>query len=120
MNILFKLSPLLLFSALLGCNISGCGMVNTEPFVDVEKDEQGNVRLQDTPRMWRDWQAEVDRAVNKELNGEPPGGGIESWSKQWQRVIKANRERENARKYINYIVEKRQQAGLPPLDYDLG
>lgn len=118
MRMLLKLPSMLLLTLLMGCNISGCGIAGTEPFVDAEKDEQGNVRLQDTPRMWRDWQADVDRAVAKEVSGEPPGRGIESWSKQWQRVIRANRDRENAQKYINYIIDKRQEAGLPPLEGD--
>lgn len=91
-------------------------MAKTEPFIDAKKDEQGDVTLLDTPRMWRDWQADIDRAIAKEVSGEPPGGGIESWSRQWQRVIRANRDRENAQKYINYIIEKRKEAGLPALE----
>lgn len=104
----------------MGFNLTGCGAVfNTEPFVDAERDEQGNVRVLDTPRMWQYWQSDVDRAIAKEVKGEPPGGGIESWSAQWQRVIRANQDRENAQKYINYIFIKRQEAGLPPLDSTL-
>lgn len=118
MSTLFKLPSMLLLTMLMGCNMSGCGMSKPEPFVDAEKDKQGNVKLLDTPRMWRYWKADVDRAIEKEVNGEPPGGGIQSWSKQWQRVIRANRNRENAQKYINYIIEKRQEAGLRPLEDD--
>ncbi|MEE4316035.1 MAG: hypothetical protein V2I74_03535 [Erythrobacter sp.] len=118
MNTTLKLFPVLLLILLMGCNVTGCGVSNTEPFVDAEKDEQGNVRILDTPRMWQDWQADVDRAIAKEVNGEPPGGGIKSWSVQWQRVIRANQDRENAQKYINYIFVKRQEAGLPPLEVD--
>lgn len=120
MNVFVKLPTVLIFAALLGCNASGCGVMNTEPFADSEKDEHGNVRLLDTPRMWRDWQQDVDRAVAKEASGQPPGGGIESWEKQWQRVIRANGDRENAQKYIRYIYVARQAAGLPPLSEDLG
>ncbi len=102
----------------MGCAFSGGSLFNTEPFVDAEKDAQGNVTLLDTPRMWRYWQADVDRAIAKEVTGEAPGGGIESWGEQWQRLIRENRNRENAQKYINYIIEQREQAGLPPLEDD--
>jgi len=108
----------LAFLILMGASMAGCGrgVFNTEPFVDARKDEQGNVVLRDTPRMWQDWKDEVDMAVGKESAGRPPGGGIASWSHQWQRVIEANRDRENAPKYIAYIIDARRRAGLPELD----
>jgi hypothetical protein len=102
----------------MGVSMSGCGrgIVNTEPFVDATTDEHGNVVLRDTPRMWQDWQDEVDRAVSSEVAGRRPGGGIASWGAQWFRVINANNDRENAPKYIAYIIESRRRAGLPELE----
>lgn len=100
-----------------GCGMSNGGSIfNKEHFVDAEKDAQGSVVLLDTPRMWRDWQNDVNRAVANEAGGRPPGGGIESWNAQWRRVIGANKDRENAPKYIAYIVESRRKAGLPELE----
>lgn len=104
---------------LVGCGMSNGGSIfNKEPFVDAKKDAQGNVVLLDTPRMWRDWQADVDRAVANEVAGSRPGGGIASWNAQWLRVIDANNGRENAPKYIAYIIDSRRKAGLPELEGD--
>lgn len=102
---------------LMGVGMSGCrgGAFNTEPFVDAKKDRNGNVILRDTARMWQDWQDEVDRAVSNEVAGRGPGGGIASWNTQWIRVISANGDRENAPKYIAYIIESRRRLGLPEL-----
>jgi len=102
----------------MGAIMTGCGrgILNTEPFVDAKKDEQGHVILLDTPRMWNDWREEVERAVASEVGGARPGGGIPSWNSQWLRVINANSDRENPSKYISYIIESRRQAGLPELE----
>lgn len=101
-----------------GVGMIGCGngILSTEPFVDAERDAQGNVVLRDTPRMWQEWQHEVQRAVEKEAQGKPPGGGISTWNAQWLRVIDANSDRENAPRYIAYIIETRRRAGLPELE----
>lgn len=108
----------LVIALLVGYSMSGCGrgIFNTEPFVDATKDGQGNVVLRDTPRMWQDWRDEVDRAVANEVAGRRPGGGISSWNFQWLRVIGANGGRENAGKYVAYIIESRRRAGLPELE----
>lgn len=117
MRMLLKLPSMLLLTLLIGCNMSGCGMAGTEPFVDAEKDEQGNLRLLDTRRMWQDWTENVDFRVSNEIAGRRPPGGKSTWNDFWLRLIDENREaRENAQKYINYIIEKRQEAGLPPLE----
>lgn len=108
---------LLALMILVGCGMSnGGGIFNKEPFVDAKKDAHGNVTLLDTPRMWRDWKDDVDRAVAKEVRGDSPGGGIANWNVQWRRVIDANKDRENASKYIAYILEARRKAGLPELE----
>lgn len=102
---------------LVGCGMSNGGSIfNTEPFVDAKKDEHGKVILLDTPRMWQYWQEDTDRDVAKEVAGTRPGGGISSWNTFWLRVIEANEGRENAPKYIAYIIEARRRAGLPELE----
>lgn len=115
---MIRRAQLLVAVILMGVSMSGCGrgILNTEPFVDAKKDEHGNVVLRDTPRMWQDWCDEVDRAVSNEVAGRRPGGGITSWNVQWLRVISANSDRENAPKYIAYIIESRRRAGLPELE----
>lgn len=96
--------------------IAGCSVFNTEPLIDSRRDEQGNIVVLDTPRMWRDWIDETDWAVRSELAGERPGGGIMTWDENWRRVIKANSDRENAAKYIDYLIDARRRAGLPDLE----
>jgi hypothetical protein len=109
---------LLVVIALMGVSMSGCGrgILNTEPFVDAKKDEHGKVILLDTPRMWQYWREDTDRDVAREVAGMRPGGGIPSWNAFWLRVISANSDRENAPKYIAYIIESRRRAGLPELE----
>ena len=63
--------------------------------------------------MWRDWQEDVDRAVEAEVAGRSPGGGMPTWNEQWTRVIEANRTRENSQRYLDYIIQSRRRAGLP-------
>jgi len=103
---------------LLGVSVSGClgGVFNTEPRLDTRKDEYGNIIVLDTPRMWQYWRYDMDREVSREVAGARPGGGITTWNELWLRVIdQANSNRENAPKYIAYILESRRKAGLPEL-----
>lgn len=118
MNMLLKFSSMLFLMTLVGCNMSGCGLFNTEPFADTTKDQQGNQVLADTPRMWENWTERVDRRVSREVAGSRPPGGKASWNEFWVSLIEENKDggRENAQKYISYIIEKRQEAGLPPLE----
>jgi hypothetical protein len=100
-----------------GFIMSGCSNRSFagESFADSKRDESGNVVLLDAPRMWSDWRQAVDRAVESEKAGRGPGGGITSWNAQWLRVIRNNQDRENAPKYIAYIMDARRAAGLPEL-----
>ena len=111
-------AQLLAIVILMGVSMSGCGrgIFNTEPFVDAKKNEHGKVVLLDTPRMWQYWQEDTNRDVAREVAGTRPGGGIPSWNALWLRVISANSDRENAPKYIAYIIESRRRAGLPELE----
>lgn len=100
---------------LAGCVMAG-SIFNTEPFVDAKKDANGKVILLDTPRMWRDWTQGVDRGIADESVGKRPPAGAKTWNESWLRAIAANQKaRENAPKYIAYIVEQRRKAGLPEL-----
>jgi hypothetical protein len=97
--------------------LTGCTSIfNTEPFVDATRDAQGNVILRDTPRMWRDWQEVIDMYVADERVGKAPPRGKNSWNDHWASMISSNLTRENANKYIDYIVESRRKAGLPDLE----
>jgi len=94
---------------------TSCGVFNTEPMLDTHRDAEGNIIVEDTPRMWAYWKDNVDHAVAKEVSGRMPGGGTDSWDTHWQRVFAANSDRENAEKYMSYVIDTRRAAGLPEL-----
>lgn len=114
MPVSVRIAPSLM---VLGSSISACGgLFNTEAIVDAKHDSNGNLILLDTPRMWDDWTDSVDRGVENERAGRRPPGGAPSWNDVWLTTIAANRaSRENAPKYIAYIVKARREAGLPEL-----
>ena len=98
--------------------MSGCssGIFNTEPYVDSHRDEKGNVVLEDTPRMWHGYIDSVEHRVAREAEGEAPEAEKKTWNDYWLwriQLIPANRE--NREKYVNYIIDRRRQEGLPEL-----
>lgn len=112
-------SSLLTVLFLMGASMSGCGngIFNTEPFVDAKRDEQGNVILRDTPRMWTDFVEITEMDVASEKSGRRSPGGHASWNAVWlAKIHYLNEGRENASKYITYIIESRRHAGLPELE----
>ena len=102
----------------LGVVVSGCsyGIFNTEPFVDSHRDENGNVILEDTPRMWKEFVDSVEPRIAKEIAGRTPEAGSENWNDYWTWSIQIlPTHMENRKKYVNYIVDRRRQEGLPEL-----
>ena len=96
--------------------IGGCSILNTEPYVDSHRDEKGNVVLEDTPRMWSEYVFSVDPRIAKEVEGSAPEAGIKTWNDYWLWRIEIFPEtHENRDKYINYIIDRRRQEGLPEL-----
>ena len=98
--------------------MSGCsyGIFNTEPYVDSHRDEKGNVVLEDTPRMWHGYIDSVEHRIAREVEGEAPEAGIKTWNDYWLwRIEIFPQTHENRDKYINYIIDRRRQEGLPEL-----
>jgi len=113
-----KLIFIMSFLFLLGCNMSGCKLFSTEAIVDTKTDEDGRLVLLDTLRNWQDFRATVDLQVANEKAGKMPPG-VATWNDHWLRRIEENRaSRENASRYIGYIVEARRSADLPELEGD--
>lgn len=106
-----------LLLALLIARSFGIGeTLNAEPFVHTILDGQGNPSLKDNPRMWSNWIENVNFRVSNEVAGIRPEGGHHDWNEFWISLIEANQTgRENPQKYIDYIIERRKVAGLPPL-----
>ena len=97
--------------------MNGCSIFNTEPFVDSHYDEKGNVILEDTLRNWQEYVTySVDPRIVEEINGEAPDAGEATWNDYWlSRIQSIPANRENREKYVNYIIDRRRQEGLPEL-----
>lgn len=109
----FTLAMSLFFA---GCNMSGCGLTNSDPMIDTRKDEEGNLIMLDTEKNWEFFKYTVDMRIDKEKKGEDaPGGG--SWNEHWlRRIHKNEKDRENSDKYTSYIIDARRKSGLPELE----
>jgi hypothetical protein len=84
--------------------------------IDARHDPNGKVVLLDTPRMWAQFAQLTDITIEHELAGNTHWGGYKSANDAWIHTIRANETgRENAQKYITYIIERRRAAGLPEL-----
>lgn len=101
---------------LAGCETS---IFNTEPFVETRRDEQGNVIIKDTPRMWEDFKQIMQMHIESERLGQR-APGVDKWNKFWLLRIKFLKDgnQENPQKYIDYIIEARRAASLPELEWD--
>jgi len=112
-------SMLVVMTILIGCNMSGCGIFNTEQMFDITTDAQGQRIAADTLRNWQTWRSLVDPQLeNEKMKKRAPG--FPTWNEKWIRQIRAIEEsQENSPKYINYIIESRRRAGLPELEYNL-
>ena len=118
-----------LLSVLLALSAVSCAVLDSG--YDTKKLPDGRYANLDTPRMWESWKKSVDTEVRREalaqsgaaqndpLHGAPNGGG--TWNEYWLSRIAAVQEakrqnlQENADKYIDYIGERRREAGLPEL-----
>lgn len=58
----------------------------------------------------------ADEHIKDEMAGKQPPGGVESWNEFWLLRLKHMRkDLDENQKYINYIIKRREEAGLPPL-----
>lgn len=73
----------------------------------------------------KDWEAfldntmvaTIDSQIEAEIAGEKPNGSVESWNIHWLLRIKAmSEDLEENQKYIDYVIDSREMAGLPPLE----
>lgn len=114
----FNCVQLVVITMLMGVTMPGCGsgLLDTEPFSDSHRDDEGNVILEDTPRMWQDFIESVEPRIRKEMAGEQPSAGKNTWNEYWLwRIEILPENRENRDKYVDYIIDKRRQQGLPEL-----
>jgi hypothetical protein len=66
---------------------------------------------------WDEFTTLTDFEVHRESRGETPNAGIKTWKEYWEWRFSALRQYEkDPQKHIDYIKQRRLQAGLP--DYD--
>lgn len=109
---------MLIIVLMVGCSVSGGGrgILNTEPFTDTTRDAQGRSIAADTARNWEFFRVLVDPQISSEAQGKRPPG-FPTWNEKWLRQLRhIESGRENAPKYIAYIIESRRRAGLPELE----
>jgi hypothetical protein len=115
-EVMAMLNRVATFAALLlGMSACSSGLFNVDPGYDGKKDSQGNSVLLDTNRNWQDWVELVDLQIKSEIAGSS-APGFATWDEKWSRQLRAiEKSQENAPRYIDYILDKRRQAGLPDL-----
>ena len=98
----------------------GCKEGFFSPSIDAARDAEGNVILLDTPKNWNLWVTLIEPDIRAEMSGAGPPGGMQSWNQRWISSIEELEKgrQENYSKYIDYIIKKRKEAGLPPLSYE--
>src|SRR5690606_3856689 len=99
---------ILLLILLSGVSSVGCGggipMTSDEARQDWEKFEAYTMV------------ATIDHQIESELAGKPVPGGVESWNTHWLLRIKhMHDDLEKNQKYIDYIIRRRSEDGLPSL-----
>jgi len=102
--------------------LSGCGLLYHGPMIDTVETEDGVLMLADTLKMWSRWTSLVDDRVSREVSGDSPPMGKDTWIEFWQQHINgimSNGRRQNPRKYVKYIIETREAADLPALAVEL-
>ena len=57
----------------------------------------------------------VDRRIKHEIMGEKPTGGAKSWNEFWKGWIKNVSGDPDAKECVEYIIQRRKEAGLPDL-----
>ena len=85
-------------------------------------DAEGNRVFADTAFTWSWFRDDIHRLVLDEAAGRRPPASYASWHHYWLGRLEAHVEgrRENVRKHLGYIAERRRQAGLPDMDVSRG
>lgn len=79
------------------------------------------VTSKEREREWRQFRDDVAAItikgrIDNEIAGKQPPGGIGAWNKYWIKMIGGLEGDPRDQKYIDYIIQRRHEAGLPPLD----
>jgi hypothetical protein len=64
-----------------------------------------------------------DLSIKREMDGASPGGSVHSWIDFWTKILHYLSEKDasgayvihNHDRYMNYIINRRRQAGLPDI-----
>ncbi|RPE77057.1 hypothetical protein EDC50_2312 [Vulcaniibacterium tengchongense] len=101
--------------AILALMLSACIKSTSAMGGNARKDAGGRVTLLDTPQMRADAADSYDRTIEMEKRGHVLSDGM-TWNDRWINTIRAIRgNTENPEWYVQYIIRKRREAGLPEL-----
>ena len=81
-------------------------------------DANGRKIIKDSKDLWSEFQIVINKTIEREALGKTvPGGG--TWNESWIMSINQLRRgnRENYKKYVDYIINSRKQKGLPDLKF---
>jgi hypothetical protein len=92
--------------------VVGCGSV-----VATYDPASGQKTVRRVSGEWGLFTSSADFDVQRETRGETPDAGMKTWKEYWEWRFAACRQyAKDAQQRIDYIKQRRQQAGLP--DYD--
>jgi hypothetical protein len=100
-----------------GCGIAG--MFTTDMDLDYGKSPDGTPLMLDTRKNWDYWTMIVQLYVRDEYEGKKPSGGMATWNDHWIKIISSVKQGgvENPGRIVNYIIDCREAAGLPPIEF---
>ena len=115
-----------------GCLLTACALlsgcwyyqrfVESQQMADYDTDESGRRVFADTPRNWGNMVRRIEPIIALEVAGRRPfdyeASGHDSWRESWTSWMGRWTDGGNAmsEKLVAYVVERRRQEGLRPLD----
>lgn len=94
----------------------GLGIAASGKNFGFTRNAQGEIILLDTPGMRSDATFAYDENIKMEQEGHRLSNGM-SWNEVWLNAIRSIRTNtENPEWYVQYIIDRRREAGLPELE----
>jgi hypothetical protein len=99
-------------TAMVGAVLSVAGCRSDKYMVVAPNATTGKHEIQGLITEWEAFQRDENRDFHRELGGEKPLAGFETWASYWEWRYSSLREH-SAEKEIRWIKQRRQELGLP-------